>query len=244
MVQASMHTCCGALHCSGHAAVHCQGAVFLCGRLLRENLEEVLEQQLPSKESDSGIHQQEAVSAECSICYAYRLPSSNAEAGGDEGSVPHKRCLPHLSQHEFQGCTRGFGVTHCLLFQTACVWLQCARGVHRSMIHQYNQIAACAAVAVTAAVTSWRPGWDDAQIPTIVRSHQQHITVALRGAAMPAPNAGDVPGINCSNPSCGKPFHRQCLAEWLLADTTTRSSFNTLFGTCPYCSDPITVRAI
>ncbi len=36
----------------------------------------------------------------------------------------------------------------------------------------------------------------------------------------------------------------QCLVEWLNADTATRSSFNTLFGACPYCSDPITVRVL
>ncbi len=26
---------------------------------------------------------------------------------------------------------------------------------------------------------------------------------------------GDAPEINCDNPSCGKPFHRRCLVEWL-----------------------------
>lgn len=26
------------------------------------------------------------------------------------------------------------------------------------------------------------------------------------------------------------------------ADTSTRQSFNTLFGACPYCSSPITVK--
>ena len=36
----------------------------------------------------------------------------------------------------------------------------------------------------------------------------------------------------------------QCLVEWLNSDTATRSSFNKLFGSCPYCSDPITVQLL
>lgn len=53
---------------------------------------------------------------------------------------------------------------------------------------------------------------------------------------------GDVPEINCDNSACGKPFHRLCLREWLAADATTRQSFDTLFGACPYCSSPIAVK--
>ncbi|GAB4817921.1 hypothetical protein N2152v2_004967 [Parachlorella kessleri] len=107
-------------------------------RLLRENLEAILEQALPSREAGAEAGQQEDISAECAICYAYRLLQPDAEAGAE----------------------------------------------------------------------------------------------------------GEAPDINCSNASCAKPFHRQCLVEWLNADTATRSSFNTLFGACPYCSDPITVRVL
>ena len=53
---------------------------------------------------------------------------------------------------------------------------------------------------------------------------------------------GDVPEINCDNAACGKPFHRLCLREWLAADATTRQSFGSLFGACPYCSSPIAVK--
>ena len=59
--------------------------------------------------------------------------------------------------------------------------------------------------------------------------------------AAPLP-AGEAPDVNCDNANCGKPFHRRCLVEWLNADTSTRQSFNTLFGACPYCSAPITVK--
>ncbi|PSC68290.1 E3 ubiquitin-ligase FANCL [Micractinium conductrix] len=54
---------------------------------------------------------------------------------------------------------------------------------------------------------------------------------------------GEAPDVNCDNAACGKPFHRRCLVEWLNSDQTTRQSFNTLFGACPYCSAPITVKA-
>jgi E3 ubiquitin-protein ligase FANCL len=61
-------------------------------------------------------------------------------------------------------------------------------------------------------------------------------------AAEDAEDQGDVPEINCDNPACGKPFHRLCLREWLAADATTRQSFDTLFGSCVYCSSPIAVK--
>ncbi|KAL4418745.1 hypothetical protein ABPG77_006418 [Micractinium sp. CCAP 211/92] len=69
----------------------------------------------------------------------------------------------------------------------------------------------------------------------------------LPEAAASAPAAavadeGDTPDINCDNAACGKPFHRRCLVEWLNSDASTRQSFNTLFGSCPYCSAPITVK--
>eukprot|EP00761_Pharyngomonas_kirbyi_P007167 gb/GECH01007176.1/.p1 GENE.gb/GECH01007176.1/~~gb/GECH01007176.1/.p1 ORF type:complete len:367 (+),score=37.66 gb/GECH01007176.1/:1-1101(+) len=46
----------------------------------------------------------------------------------------------------------------------------------------------------------------------------------------------------CDNPQCCQPFHRQCLHDWLRAIPSTRQSFDTLFGQCPYCSSPITVK--
>lgn len=48
--------------------------------------------------------------------------------------------------------------------------------------------------------------------------------------------------MNCDNVACSKPFHRSCLVEWLNSDTSTRRSFNTIFGTCPYCADPLSVK--
>ncbi len=57
-----------------------------------------------------------------------------------------------------------------------------------------------------------------------------------------ADDEGDVPEVCCDQPTCGKPFHRLCLREWLAADATARQSFDTLFGACPYCSGPISVK--
>lgn len=51
-----------------------------------------------------------------------------------------------------------------------------------------------------------------------------------------------IPDKVCDNNKCGMPFHTQCLVEWLRAIPTTRQSFNTLFGTCPYCSETISIR--
>ncbi|GLC38977.1 hypothetical protein PLESTB_001782100 [Pleodorina starrii] len=54
---------------------------------------------------------------------------------------------------------------------------------------------------------------------------------------------GLVPDVVCPTPACGLAFHSPCLAEWLRSLPDTRVSFNQLFGRCPFCSNPITVRA-
>ncbi|KAF9180047.1 hypothetical protein BGZ50_006486 [Haplosporangium sp. Z 11] len=54
---------------------------------------------------------------------------------------------------------------------------------------------------------------------------------------------GQVPDQLCSHTKCQQPFHRVCLYEWLRSVPTTRQSFNTLFGACPYCSKTITTTA-
>nr|XP_057919607.1 E3 ubiquitin-protein ligase FANCL [Doryrhamphus excisus] len=51
-----------------------------------------------------------------------------------------------------------------------------------------------------------------------------------------------IPDQACSDPHCGQPFHQICLYEWLRTLPASRQSFNTVFGECPYCSKPITVK--
>lgn len=46
----------------------------------------------------------------------------------------------------------------------------------------------------------------------------------------------------CDNSSCSKAFHSLCLGDWLRSITTTRQSYDVLFGNCPYCSEPVAVK--
>lgn len=45
-----------------------------------------------------------------------------------------------------------------------------------------------------------------------------------------------VPDVICANSRCQKSFHRQCLYDWLRSIPSTKQSFSTLFGECPFCS--------
>lgn len=51
-----------------------------------------------------------------------------------------------------------------------------------------------------------------------------------------------IPEACCENAKCGKPFHRTCLFEWLRAIPSSRQSFDTIFGQCPYCASPISTK--
>ncbi|KAM6179328.1 E3 ubiquitin-protein ligase FANCL isoform 2-T2 [Erethizon dorsatum] len=53
---------------------------------------------------------------------------------------------------------------------------------------------------------------------------------------------GAIPDQVCNNFQCGQPFHQICLYEWLRGLLTSRQSFNIIFGECPYCSKPITLK--
>ncbi|RXN23428.1 E3 ubiquitin- ligase FANCL isoform X2 [Labeo rohita] len=53
-----------------------------------------------------------------------------------------------------------------------------------------------------------------------------------------------IPDQVCNDPRCGQPFHQVCLYEWLRGLPTSRQSFNIVFGECPYCSKPITVKMV
>uniref|UniRef100_A0AC11ASF8 FA complementation group L n=1 Tax=Ovis aries TaxID=9940 RepID=A0AC11ASF8_SHEEP len=53
---------------------------------------------------------------------------------------------------------------------------------------------------------------------------------------------GAIPDQVCDNSQCGQSFHYICLYEWLRGLLTSRQSFNIMFGECPYCSKPITLK--
>ncbi|OVA16068.1 Fanconi anemia complex [Macleaya cordata] len=54
--------------------------------------------------------------------------------------------------------------------------------------------------------------------------------------------SGSGPDYTCDNSSCNRAFHSVCLGDWLRSITTTRQSFDVLFGNCPYCSGPVAVK--
>eukprot|EP00752_Nemacystus_decipiens_P010918 g9703.t1 len=53
---------------------------------------------------------------------------------------------------------------------------------------------------------------------------------------------GAIPDRVCDNAKCRRPYHPKCLFVWLQGLPTSRVSFDTIFGQCPYCSDPISVK--
>ncbi|KAG2535563.1 hypothetical protein PVAP13_9NG123700 [Panicum virgatum] len=55
-------------------------------------------------------------------------------------------------------------------------------------------------------------------------------------------HSGCATDYTCENPSCSRALHSVCLRDWLRSITTTRQSFDVLFGNCPYCSDPVAVK--
>ncbi|XP_032537769.1 E3 ubiquitin-protein ligase FANCL isoform X2 [Chiroxiphia lanceolata] len=54
---------------------------------------------------------------------------------------------------------------------------------------------------------------------------------------------GAAPDQVCDEPRCGQPFHQACLYEWLQGLPTSRQSFNVIFGECPYCNKPLTLKS-
>ncbi|KAL1824205.1 hypothetical protein ACET3Z_010983 [Daucus carota] len=55
-------------------------------------------------------------------------------------------------------------------------------------------------------------------------------------------SSGSTTDYTCDNKVCNRAFHSICLGDWLLTLTTTRQSYNVLFGNCPYCSDPVAIK--
>ncbi|XP_072030924.1 E3 ubiquitin-protein ligase FANCL-like [Amphiura filiformis] len=56
-----------------------------------------------------------------------------------------------------------------------------------------------------------------------------------------------IPDQACDNPQCNKPFHQACLYEFTSTlpsshQTMSKYGFNTTYGECPYCNQPITVK--
>ncbi|XP_046377453.2 E3 ubiquitin-protein ligase FANCL-like [Haliotis rufescens] len=52
----------------------------------------------------------------------------------------------------------------------------------------------------------------------------------------------EIPDKVCDDRCCEQTFHHQCLCEWLRVLPSSRQSFNRIYGECPFCSKPITVK--
>ncbi|XP_073528506.1 E3 ubiquitin-protein ligase FANCL isoform X2 [Phyllobates terribilis] len=53
-----------------------------------------------------------------------------------------------------------------------------------------------------------------------------------------------IPDQVCNDPHCAQPFHQACLYEWLNGLPSSRQSFNIIYGECPYCTKPITLKLL
>ncbi|XP_059624070.1 uncharacterized protein LOC132267041 isoform X8 [Cornus florida] len=54
--------------------------------------------------------------------------------------------------------------------------------------------------------------------------------------------SGSGTDYTCDNNNCKRAFHSLCLGDWLRSITSTRQSFDVMFGNCPYCSEPVAVK--
>ncbi|XP_052273732.1 E3 ubiquitin-protein ligase FANCL-like isoform X2 [Dreissena polymorpha] len=52
----------------------------------------------------------------------------------------------------------------------------------------------------------------------------------------------EIPSEVCNESRCQQVFHQTCLVDWLRALSSSRQSFNTIFGNCPYCEKAMTVK--
>ncbi|GBG25975.1 E3 ubiquitin-protein ligase FANCL [Hondaea fermentalgiana] len=50
-----------------------------------------------------------------------------------------------------------------------------------------------------------------------------------------------LPDCVCPNPKCSRGFHPVCLRDWFQSLPSTRHTFDTMFGSCPYCAGPMSV---
>ena len=55
------------------------------------------------------------------------------------------------------------------------------------------------------------------------------------------PEEGALPDVKCSNTTCNRHYHQACLFEWLHSLPTAKTSFDRIFGSCPYCCETVSV---
>lgn len=52
----------------------------------------------------------------------------------------------------------------------------------------------------------------------------------------------ELPSAKCEHLLCARSYHESCLKEWLQSLPSSRTSFDCILGSCPYCSEPIAVQ--
>jgi E3 ubiquitin-protein ligase FANCL len=61
-------------------------------------------------------------------------------------------------------------------------------------------------------------------------------------AAVKGKSREEIPDQLCPNAKCNRVYHLSCLTGWLQSLPSTRTSFDTIFGECPYCQESISVK--
>jgi E3 ubiquitin-protein ligase FANCL len=51
-----------------------------------------------------------------------------------------------------------------------------------------------------------------------------------------------LPEVICENSHCSRAFHQDCIGTYFRSGSETRQSFDTIFGECPYCTAPMSVK--
>lgn len=224
--------------------LHDNRGCWQAGRLLRENLEAVLGVALPQRQGADA----EDASADCAICYAYRLPPAEGQlpAGGEEGGWP-ARLQPGAWPGVGAGSMRR--ACCCPARQPCRISASCGLLPGPASAAACDRVvppfACCRQASPPTSTATTRPAasrftgaaWWNGSIQ-VGGGRGLSVCACRHGRSA----AGSTVRVCCCSPS----VHACPLAlpHPLQADTSTRQSFNTLFGACPYCSAPITVKAV
>lgn len=65
---------------------------------------------------------------------------------------------------------------------------------------------------------------------------------AASGAGTGTAGCSSYPDQICPNSKCSRHYHRGCLTSWMQSLPSSRMSFGTLFGSCPYCSENMSIN--
>ena len=70
------------------------------------------------------------------------------------------------------------------------------------------------------------------------------LTAAPAAHDGPGDAASAIPDQVCPNQNCGRVYHNVCLVDWLQSVPSSRSSFGTTFGACPYCGGWLSTKSV